>query len=102
MSDNVSTAKDIFAWGPSRAYPATVITGPQIRAARVLLGWSQIELCRRSGVSRDTLVKIERGEGNPLMATVEKLVQALEDGGVEMIDQGQISQARGVGARLKT
>jgi transcriptional regulator with XRE-family HTH domain len=78
-----------------------VITGPQIRAARVLLGWSQIELCRRSEVSRDTLVKIERGEGNPLMATVGKLVLALEDGGVEMIDRGQLSQARGVGVRLK-
>jgi transcriptional regulator with XRE-family HTH domain len=78
-----------------------MIIGLQIRAARVLLGWSQIELCRRSGVSRDTLVKIERGEGNPLMATTEKLVQALEDSGVEMIDRGQISQARGVGVRLK-
>ena len=79
-----------------------MITGPQIRAARVLLGWSQVELCRRADVSRDTLVKIERGEANPLVATIQKLVQALEDGGVEMIDQGQISRARGVGVRLKT
>ena len=78
-----------------------VITGLQIRAARVLLGWSQIELCRRFLVSRDTLVKIERGGGSPLMLTVEKLVLTLEDGGVEMIDRGQISQSRGVGVRLK-
>ena len=78
-----------------------VIPGSQIRAARVLLRWSQIELCRRSGVSRDTLVKIERGEGNPQLATTEKLVRALEDGGLEMIDRGQISQARGLGVRLK-
>ena len=78
-----------------------MITGPQIRAARVLLGWSQIELCRRSGVSRDTLVKIERGEVDPLMLTVEKLVRTLEYAGVEMIDRGQLSQARGVGVRLK-
>jgi transcriptional regulator with XRE-family HTH domain len=77
-----------------------VITGPQIRAARALLGWSQIELCRRSGVSRDTLVKIERGEVDPLMLTVEKLVRTLEYAGVEMIDRGQISQGRGVGVRL--
>jgi DNA-binding XRE family transcriptional regulator len=47
-----------------------VITGTQIRAARVLLGWSQLDLCQRSGVSRATLVAIERGTGNPIFVTV--------------------------------
>jgi len=96
----MSTSINILALKLAREYPMGVITGLQIRAARVLLGWSQIELCRRSGVSRDTLVKIERGEVDPLMLTVEKLVRTLEYAGVEMIDRGQISQGRGVGVRL--
>jgi transcriptional regulator with XRE-family HTH domain len=79
-----------------------MIAGTQIRAARVLLGWSQLDLCRRSGVSRATLVAFERGTGNPIFVTVGKLVSALEDAGIELIDENQISQAKGLGVRLKS
>jgi hypothetical protein len=45
---------------------------------------------------------IETGRSVPLLTTVEKLVQAIDAAGVEMIDAGQLSQARGVGVRLKS
>jgi transcriptional regulator with XRE-family HTH domain len=38
-----------------------MITGPQIRAARQLLGWSQPRLSRESGVSISTVARIEMG-----------------------------------------
>jgi predicted transcriptional regulator len=59
-------------------------------------------ICERSGVSRATLVAIERGTCNPIFATVGKLVSALENAGIELIDENHISQARGVGVRLKS
>jgi predicted transcriptional regulator len=51
---------------------------------------------------RATLAAFETGRSVPLLTTVEKLVQAIDDAGVEMIDQNQLSQARGVGVRLKS
>lgn len=78
-----------------------MITGPQIRAARALLGMHQLELCRRAGVSRTTLHEFEAGKSDPALSTVGRLVRALEEAGVEMIDAGQVSQARGVGVRLQ-
>jgi len=35
------------------------------------------ELARQTGISRDTLYKVTRGEGNPTLATVGKLARAL-------------------------
>jgi len=35
------------------------------------------ELARQTGISRETLYKVTRGEGNPTLATVGKLARAL-------------------------
>jgi len=35
------------------------------------------ELARETGITRDTLYQVTQGEGNPTMATVEKLARAL-------------------------
>ena len=56
----------------------------QIRAARALLGWSQQDLARRSGVSRRTVTTIENDD---LWQTVgpevlEDLVAALMAAGI--------------------
>jgi len=37
----------------------------QLRAARGLLGWDQVMLAQRAGVSTITLKRIERGTGKP-------------------------------------
>jgi len=58
------------------------ITGDQIRAARRLLGWSQRQVSRESGVSISTISKIESGlfVSEYLLA---KVAVALLDAGVE-------------------
>src|SRR3954452_13219291 len=38
---------------------------------------SVLELVRRSGVARDTITALERGDGNPTVATVSALADAL-------------------------
>jgi transcriptional regulator with XRE-family HTH domain len=74
------------------------ITVQQIRAARGLLGWSQTELARKAGFSRETVKRVEAPSGlNVSSEAKAKLQQALEDGGVEFI-QGN---GGGPGVRLK-
>jgi transcriptional regulator with XRE-family HTH domain len=38
-----------------------MITGAQIRAARLLLGWSQSQLAKESRVSESTIRRVENG-----------------------------------------
>jgi predicted transcriptional regulator len=68
----------------------------QIKAARVLLGWSQGTLVEMSGVSISTIKRLEADGGDlgGRPATGEKIVAALEKAGVEFLDDGQ-------GVRLK-
>lgn len=65
-----------------------MITGMQIRAARVLLAWSQARLAEASGVSLPTVKRLEAA-GNAVTGaarTNEKLRLALEAAGVVFID----------------
>jgi transcriptional regulator with XRE-family HTH domain len=43
----------------------SMISGPQIRAARAMLNWSAAVLAERTGVARQTIAKIEQSEGIP-------------------------------------
>ena len=54
----------------------------QVKAGRALLGWSQAELAKRSGVARATVARIEALMMLPRLDTVGKLRQALREGGV--------------------
>jgi transcriptional regulator with XRE-family HTH domain len=99
--DIMSITETTFAPAMPQPYRRFVVTGSQIRAARALLGWHQVELCRRSGVSRATLHNFEAGKSDPAYSTIDRLVGALEAAGVEMIDAGRVSRARGVGVRLR-
>jgi transcriptional regulator with XRE-family HTH domain len=61
----------------------------QIRAARVLLGLSQEQLAKRSGVGLATLKRIEAA-GQELTGTVQtmsRIQRALEVAGIIFIDQ---------------
>jgi hypothetical protein len=42
---------------------ANLITTAQVKAARALLGWSQADLARRSGVSEPTIARLEALKG---------------------------------------
>ena len=63
-----------------------MITGPQIRAARQLLGWSQFELSRQSGVSEATIHRFERGRIELGGTTRTAIVSALTNNGIEFVD----------------
>jgi transcriptional regulator with XRE-family HTH domain len=61
-----------------------MITGEQLRAARVMLKMEQAELAELSGVSIDTIKRLERRDG-PLNAhsrTLHSLQSCLEEEGV--------------------
>jgi transcriptional regulator with XRE-family HTH domain len=69
-----------------------LLTGEQIRAGRALLHWEQATLAERSGVSTDTIKRLEKIDG-PLRAQYETVVaiqRALEFAGIQLLDNGGI------------
>jgi transcriptional regulator with XRE-family HTH domain len=71
-----------------------MITGKQIKAARLLLGWSIEDLASRSGVGRKTIAAFEREESrHPEEWYVSQIKTALERGGAEF-PEGQLPQVR--------
>lgn len=71
-----------------------MITGPQIRAARALLGWSQRDLADKSLLSETAILKLETQQADARMSTILKVRKALEEGGVDFI--GRADGAVGV------
>ncbi|WP_108513343.1 helix-turn-helix domain-containing protein [Bradyrhizobium algeriense] len=80
-----------------------MITAAQLRAARVLLGIDQRRLAELSGLSVPTIQRMEASEtmvrGN--VDSLVKLITALDDAGIELIDDGANSDSGGRGVRLK-
>lgn len=75
-----------------------MITADQLRAARGLVGWSQIELARNAGLSQPTVKRVETGKGPRVSDEARaKLQQALEIAGVEFLSEN----GGGVGVRFK-
>lgn len=64
-----------------------MLTAEQIRAARAMLRWEQSTLAEASGVSVETIKRLEKMDG-PLLETRVKTLsaiqQALEAAGVEL------------------
>jgi len=82
---------------------SAVITAGQLRAARALLGIDQRTLAERAGVSVATIQRMERSEG-VVRGTVDslvKLVDALNQAGLEILAEGAPSGGRGRGVRLR-
>jgi transcriptional regulator with XRE-family HTH domain len=73
-------------------------TGPQIRAARGILGWTVTALARAAGTSVRTITRAESSEDVPDMrvSTLRRIRQALEAEGVEFTQN-----ANGMGVRLR-
>ncbi len=80
-----------------------MITAPQLRAARALLGLDQRDLAELAGLSIPTIQRMEASEGliRGNVDSLTKLVSALDKAGVELIGEGAVSQASGRGVRLK-
>lgn len=81
-----------------------MITASQLRAARALAGLDQRTLASEAGLSLPTIQRMEastdviRGNVDSLM----KLIAALDQAGVELINAGSVSPGGGRGVRLKS
>lgn len=64
-----------------------MITGMQIRAARALLGWSAQEVAERTGLTRETIQRLEKFSDVPASRTQSllDLRRVFEEAGVEFI-----------------
>ena len=80
-----------------------MITGPQMRAARALLGFDQRQLAQAAGLSLPTIQRMEANNGvvRGNVDSLMKLVDALAAGGIELIGEGANSSGHGRGVRLK-
>jgi transcriptional regulator with XRE-family HTH domain len=78
-----------------------VITAGQIRAARALLGWTQLQLARAAGVGEITVKNVERMATDTRASTLRKLQAAFEKAGVQFISDGTPSLSGGPGLRLR-
>jgi transcriptional regulator with XRE-family HTH domain len=68
-----------------------MITPAQAKAARALLGWSQDDLARRSGVVRRTLMSFETGAREPREDTLLRVVETFEQAGIEFVSRRNVS-----------
>lgn len=69
-------------------YGLLLITGRQLRAARVLIGMEQIELAKRARVAIGTVRRMESfdGEIGARTSTLMLVKRALEKAGVEFLN----------------
>jgi transcriptional regulator with XRE-family HTH domain len=76
-----------------------MLTSEQVRAARAMLRIEQRDLADASGVSLETVKRIERSAGpiSALAVTVEKITKALEAAGVIFVAEN----GEGPGVRLR-
>jgi len=75
----------------------SVMTNTQCRMARAALRWSLKDLAERSHVNHVTINRFETGQADSNPATVAALRRALEDGGIEFIEQNGM----GAGVRMR-
>ncbi len=80
-----------------------MISASQMKAARALLNMDQVELAELSGVSIATIRRMEGSQGT-VRANVDslmKIINALDEAGVSLLDEGSSSEDGGRGVRLK-
>jgi predicted transcriptional regulator len=80
-----------------------LLTAPQLKAARALVGMEQRALAEASGVSLPTIQRMEASIGNVrgVIESLTKVMTALEKAGVEFIHDGAASHGGGRGVRLR-
>jgi len=80
-----------------------MLTPPQLRAARALLGLDQRALAERAGVSLPTIQRMEASNGyvRGMVESLTRVVAALEREGVELISENGVSTSGGRGVRLR-
>jgi transcriptional regulator with XRE-family HTH domain len=81
-----------------------MITAAQLRAARALAGIDQRQLAEKCGLSVPTIQRMEASEGviRGNVDSLMKLIEALDNAGIELIGKDTTSAKGGRGVRLKT
>ncbi len=64
--------------GPAALTEDANTLGPMVRDARRSKGWTLDETCKRAGIGRSTLSKIENNQTKPSFDIVRRLTQALD------------------------
>lgn len=75
--------------------------GANVRHHRKAKGWTLEQLSGQTGISRETIGKIERGVAAPLFETAEKIAVALDVPAPVLFGAG-VTHGRGERARLLT
>ena len=80
-----------------------MITSAQMRAARALLGIDQRQLAEMARVSLPTIQRMEASDGQVrgIIDTLMKVIEALENEGIELIGENTQSIGVGRGVRLR-
>ncbi len=80
-----------------------MLTPPQLRAARALLGIDQAKLAKLAGVSLPTIQRMEGSEGyvRGVVGSLMKVVDALQHAGIELIGENAARTTGGRGVRLR-
>ena len=69
---NPATRAEYDALGPEYEMIRTII------AERTKRGWSQTELAKAVGTRQPVISRLERGEGNPSLHTLQRIAKALD------------------------
>ena len=98
-----ATASNLAA-APAISYDARMLTGGQIRAARVFLRWSAKDLASAAGVGVATIHRAEATDDVPNLQTrtLMRVQRALETAGIQLIDEGSHSADGGPGVRFRS
>ena len=80
-----------------------MITGPQMKAARALLGLDQRQLAELAELSLPTVQRMESADGvvKCNVDSMMRVIGALQAAGIELIGEGAESTRGGRGVRLK-
>ena len=80
-----------------------MISAAQMRAARALLGIDQKTLADMAGVSLPTIQRMEASDGTVrgIVETLTRVIEALNEAGVELIGDNARSDTGGRGVRLR-
>lgn len=75
-----------------------ILSIKQIKAARALLAWSQVDLAERSGVSYPTIARLETNDGpvGGRKETAKAIRDTLEAQGIQFLDAGDTANGVGV------
>jgi transcriptional regulator with XRE-family HTH domain len=88
---------------PQTGEISAMITANQLRAARALLNIDQRQMAELADLSVPTIQRMEASDGvvRGNVDSLMKLVAALDDAGIELINPGVASTSGGRGVRLR-